>query len=101
VSEISIEEAKKMIAEAPDECPITGLRKCESYLIDNQVVYLPNPAYDAYTLPQYDPESKSFLRTKYDMDDDNRATDEWLCDLDDLRDREDFEQIKAFYGIAG
>lgn len=98
MQELTIEQIKEIIDNAPDECPITGLYKCESYVIDNNVVYLTNPAYDAYTLPEYDEDSQSFLRIHYDLDD-NREENEWLCDLDDLRDREDFEEIKKFYNI--
>lgn len=97
---LEIEELKKMVDEAPDKCPITGLVKCESYTIGDNVVYLTNPAYDAYTLPVYDPDSQSFSRTHYDMDDDNREECEWLCDLDNLKGRTDFQEIKRFYGIA-
>ena len=62
-------------------------------------VYLPNPVYDSYTLPTYDEEDESFNWIKIDMDDDFRRQHEILCYLDDLRDREDFEEIKKFYGI--
>lgn len=34
------------------------------------------------------------------MDDDFRREYETVCELDDLRDREDFEEIKKFYGIG-
>lgn len=93
-------KVKAIIDAAPERCPITGLKKCESYTIGDNVVYLPEPAYDAYTLPEYDPDSKAFYRIHYDMDDDFRQETEWLCDLDDLRGRKDFKQIKAFYGIV-
>lgn len=84
----------------PDICPITGLHKCESYTFDEGEVYLSNPAYDAYTLPEYDRETLSFNRVRIDMDDDFTRWDECVCDLIDLLDREDFEEIKAFYGIT-
>jgi hypothetical protein len=100
MSEMKSEDVKGIIDAAPDKCPITGMRKCESYIIDGNVVYLPEPAYDAYTLPEYNPEAKEFHRTHYDMDDDNREDFEYLCELDDLRERKDFEQIKAFYKIV-
>jgi hypothetical protein len=90
---------KAMIENAPERCPITGMRKCESYIIAGNVVYLPKPAYDAYTLPEYNVEDKTFSRIRYDMDDDCREEHEYLCDLDELRDRPDFEEIKKFYGI--
>lgn len=96
----TIEELRKMVKRSPDRCPITGLLKCESYTIGDNVVYLTRPAYDAYTLPEYNPEEKTFYRTHYDMDDDNREEIEFLCELDDLRDRPDFQQIKEYYGIA-
>jgi len=97
--ELTTEQLKQIIDEAPEYCPITGLAKCESYTIEDNVVYLTNPAYDAYTLPSYDEGAKAFCRTKYDMDDDFSVTEEWLCDLDDLRDRSDFKEIKRFYNI--
>lgn len=67
---MSEENMNQLLQEAPDKCPITGMYKCESYLIDGNVVYLPSPAYDAYTLPVYDEEEKAFYHTKYDMDND-------------------------------
>jgi hypothetical protein len=84
----------------PDICPITGLHKCESYTFDEGEVYLSNPAYDAYTLPTYDREDLSFSRVRIDMDNDFIRYDEHLCDLVDLIDRKDFEQIKEFYAIT-
>lgn len=95
-----MDEVRGDVEKAPDKCPITGLRKCTSYTIDENVVYLSEPAYNAYTLPCYDEEEKAFYRTKYDMDDDCRADDEYLCDLEDLKDRNDFDEIKRFYEIV-
>lgn len=97
--ELRNEEVLKMNDEAPDYCPITGLSKCNSYLIDDNVVYLTNPAYTAYTLPEYDESEQSFYRTKYDLDEDIEVGCEFLCELDDLIDRDDFEYIKEFYNI--
>lgn len=94
------EELKKRINEAPEYCLITGLIKIKSYAFDEGVVYGTQRPLDAFTLPVYDPESQSFSRTKIDMDDDFRRDEEWLCDLDDLRNREDYSKIKEFYGIA-
>jgi len=34
------------------------------------------------------------------MDDGFRREYETVCELDELRDREDFEEIKRFYGIV-
>lgn len=99
MEEITVEQAKKMIEEAPDVCLITGLKKCESYVIGGNVVYLPNPAYDAYTLPTYSVEDKAFYRTRYDMDDDFRVEDEHLCDLEELENHPRLSEIKKFYNI--
>lgn len=93
-------DIKATIEAAPERCPITGLRRCNSYMFEEGPVYLTEPAYDAYTLPEYDPDNKSFSRVKIDMDNDFMRVDEWLCDLDDLRERPDFEDIKRFYGIV-
>jgi hypothetical protein len=98
-TELSIDEMKKMIANAPDYCPITGLRKCDAYMISNNVVYLPNPAYDAFTLPYYDEDEQSFYHTRYDMDDDFLESKEYICDLEDLKDSPNFELIKQTYHI--
>ncbi|QEH69936.1 hypothetical protein [Cellulosilyticum sp. WCF-2] len=96
---MSAAEMKKIIEEAPKVEPITGYVRCNAYMFHEGVVYLPNPAYDAYTLPTYDEEDGSFSWTRIDMDDDFRREHEVLCYLDDLRDREDFEEIKKFYGV--
>lgn len=93
------EETKKMIDDAPDRCPITGMYKCENYTIGGNVVYLPNPAYDAYTYPIYDEGEKSFSHTKYDMDDDFREEDMHLCDLEYLENHANIEEIKRIYNI--
>jgi hypothetical protein len=91
-------DIKEIIEKSPERCPITGLRRCDLYTIADNVVYLTDPAYYAYTLPSYDEEEKTFYRTKYDLDDGITYV-EHLCDLNDLRNREDFKQIKDFYGI--
>lgn len=96
---LTVEEIARIIEEAPKVEPISKFERCNNYIIDGQVVYLPDPAYDAYTLPTYDEEEQSFSWTKFDMDNDFRREDEILCCLDDLKDRKDFEEIKMFYGI--
>lgn len=96
---MSSEETKKMIEDAPDYCLITGMYKCENYTIGGNVVYLPSPAYDAYTFPVYDDEEKSFYHTKYDMDNDCMEENMHLCDLEDLENHSKVEEIKSFYGI--
>lgn len=98
--ELSNEEAKKRVDEAPDFCPITGLTKIKSYYFDEGVVYgYPKP-YDAYTLPTYDEDNEEFVRVKIDMDNDFCRDYEFVCSLQDLEGRDDFEDIKKFYGIG-
>lgn len=94
------EQLLRKIKDAPDRCLITGFYKCEYYTIGDNVVYLPNPAYDAFTLPEYIPEEKAFYWTRYDMDDDFREEHEFLCCLNDLEERANFEDIKKFYNIT-
>lgn len=96
------EEMKVALEAAPDRCLITGLEKCKSYMIDGNVVYLPRPAYDAYTLPEYDAEEKAFYRIKYDMDNDFVEVENGvLCTLDDLivEEHPNLLEIKRFYNI--
>lgn len=99
IKETEKNKIEKIIEDAPDKCPITGLKKCKSYIFDDSAVYLSDPAYYAFTLPIYDAETGEFLRTRYDLDDDFRQEDEYLCHIDDLRGREDFEEIRRFYNI--
>lgn len=70
-------------------------------MIDGNVVYLPRPAYDAYTLPEYDVVEKCFNRIRYDMDDDFRIEHETLCYLMDLEEQNhpNLEGIQRFYKI--
>lgn len=96
---LTVDEIARIIEEAPEVEPISGFVRCDNYIIDGKVVYLPDPAYDAYTLPTYDEEEQSFSWIKFDMDEDFRREEEILCYLDDLKDREDFKEIKRFYGI--
>ena len=100
LANIEGEELKKRIEEAPKHCPITGLIKIKSYAFDEGVAYGTKRPLNAYILPIYDSDSESFSRTKIDMDDDFRREEEWLCDLDDLKDRDDYQKIKEFYEIA-
>jgi hypothetical protein len=44
-------DIKEIIEKSPERCPITGLRRCDLYTIADNVVYLTDPAYYAYTLP--------------------------------------------------
>lgn len=100
LKEISSEEMKLMINNAPEECLITGLRRCDSYVFDEGVVYLSEPAYDGYTLPEYVSEDKAFYRTKIDMDDDFRRETEHLCDLAELVSHPRLQEILKFYNIS-
>lgn len=98
--EISVDEMNKMINEAPEECLITGLRRCDSYVFEEGVVYLTEPAYDAYTLPDFDREDLSFSRVKIDMDADFKRDYEFLCNLSDIVNHENIDEIKKYYGIT-
>lgn len=100
LDKMSNEEMKAVIQAAPEVEPITGFRRCDSYMFNEGPVYLTEPAYDAYTVPVYDPEWKEFNWTRIDMDDDFRRENETLCSLDDLKERDDFEKIKQFYGVT-
>lgn len=93
-------DIKKMVEDAPDFCPITGLKKITAYAFDEGVVYGADMPHDAYTLPTYDPKEKAFYRTRIDMDDEFRRHHEIICELEELRGRDDFEDIKRFYGIT-
>lgn len=97
--ELNTEDAKKLINNAPEMCLITGMYKCESYTIGNDVVYLPSPAYDAYTYPMYDEDEEAFSHTKYDMDNDFMEENMHLCDLEDLENHPRLEEIKKYYNI--
>ena len=96
IKETEKNKIEKIIEDAPDKCLITGLKKCKSYIFDDSAVYLSDPAYYAFTLPIYDAETGEFLRTRYDLDDDFRQEDEYLCHIDDLRDREDLKKLGDF-----
>ena len=97
---MDVKSMQGIINAAPDKCPITGLDKCTSYIFDEGVVYLSHPAYDAYTLPEYNRDDLSFSRSRIDMDDDFTRYNEYLCDLVDLLKRKDFDNIRAFYSIT-
>jgi hypothetical protein len=92
-------DTKKLIEDAPDKCPITGMYKCVSYTIGGNVVYLPKPAYDAYTYPIYSEEDKAFYHTKYDMDNDCMEENLHLCDLQDIETHSNIAEIKRIFNI--
>lgn len=66
----SEEQCKKLIKEAPEICPILGAVKCKDYYFEVGVVYVSNPAYYAFTIPQWEKDSKIFTYVSIDMDDD-------------------------------
>lgn len=90
---------KAMMDEYPEYCPITGMERCDLYCFEEGVVYLTEPAYNAYTLPKYDSEWLEFRSIKIDMDDDYIRKDIIIAELWQLLDRYDFEEIKEFYEI--
>lgn len=93
------EAIKKMIDEAPDRCPITGLVKIEAYVFDEGVVYGTYTPNDAYTLAEYEGSVMEFSHTKIDMDDEFTREHMTICELFELVNRDDFNEIVAFYNI--
>ncbi len=75
----------ELIKNAPEKCLLTGRERCDSYYYESLgVTYLSDPAYTAYSLPEFDRDDLSFSCKVFDMDD---GTDEgWqtVCDLSDL-----------------
>ena len=98
-NEATKEEKFDILEEFPEKCLITGFRKCDSYYFEEGVVYLPQPPYDAYTLPEYDSEEKEFQCIKIDMDEDFVRDDVVIGELCDFIDQPNFQAIKDFYEI--
>lgn len=95
---------KTCIDESPNECLISGLKKCNEYMIANEdqeaeVVYITNPAYNAYTIYRYDKGDLTFTREHYDLDEGCWHDTECL-DLYEILDHPRFPEIIAFYGIT-
>lgn len=93
---------EKVMPKYPEKCLITGYRKCESYYFGEGIVYLPEPAYDAYTLPEYVRQWKEFCSVKIDMDDEFSREYITLCNLIDVVEWKRFSEIseiKEFYEI--
>ena len=99
IEDDKIEEIKKVVLAYPEKCLITGFKRCDNYYFEEGVVYLPSPAYDAYTLPEYDSAEKAFYSTVIDMDDDFRREKTLIADLENLIDKDNFQEIKEFYQI--
>lgn len=79
----SDEKCKELIKAAPEVCPILGAIKCKDYYFEEGVVYVSNPAYYAFTIPQWEKDSKIFTYVSIDLDDDFRREDIFI-DLEDL-----------------
>ena len=95
----SKEEIEKLMHEAPEICPLLGFYKCASYYFDEGIVYLSNPAYNAYTIPEWFEDSKEFIYTKIDMDDDFRREDSCI-DLEELLENGwTIDELEKLYGI--
>lgn len=95
---------RSSIDESPNECIISGLKKCNEYMIVNEdqeahVVYITNPAYDAYTMYSYDKDSMTFNREHFDLDEGVWRDSEYL-DLYDVLDHPRLSEIMAYYGIS-
>ena len=93
------EITEKVLPEYPEIAPITNCKKCTSYWFDIGIVYLTEPAYDAYTLSEYDYEDKCFYLTKIHMEDDCRKDDEMVADLENVIQFDNWDYIRKFYEI--
>ena len=58
------EKLKNMPEEHPFECA----KLCRLYCYDDTPTYVTNPAYDAFTYPDYDRDNMSFNYRHYDME---------------------------------
>lgn len=65
------DEAKRfreLLKAMPKKHPFELAELCELYCYDDTPTYVTRPAYDAFTYPTYDRESRSFLYRHYDME---------------------------------
>lgn len=68
---MNADEAKKfreLLKTMPKKHPFEPADLCELYCYDDTPTYVTRPAYDAFTYPTYDRDSKSFLYRHYDME---------------------------------
>ena len=68
---MNADEAKKfreLLKTMPKIHPFGQAVLCELYCYDDTPTYVTRPAYDAFTYPTYDRDSKSFLYRHYDME---------------------------------
>ena len=99
IDKMTGEEMKKIIQSVPEVEPITGLKRCDDYMFNEGPVYVTEPAYDAYTVPVYDPDWKEFNWVKIDMDDDFRREDSCI-DLEELlANGWTIDELEKIYGI--
>lgn len=95
----SKEEALKLLDEAPDVCPLLGFKKCEGYYFNEGIVYLSNPSYCAYTIPEWNPNTRDFSYYEIDMENYCSVTKMYL-ELDELLEGEyTVEKLERLYGI--
>lgn len=93
----------ELFKNAPQKCLLTNRERCDSYYYETLgVTYLSDPAYTAYSLPEFDRDDLSFSCRVFDMDE---GTDEgWqtVCDLSDLIDMNHsrLDDIIAYYQIT-
>jgi hypothetical protein len=99
LDDIKEKEIEQLIKEAPDICPILGFCKCDSYYFDEGIVYLSNPAYNAYSIPEWNKDERTFDFVDIDMDDEFRRTDVSI-ELDELLEEGwTIEELEKLYGI--
>lgn len=68
MTEEKITEFHKMLDTVPERHPFEPAKLCRTYCYDNTPTYVTSPAYDAFTYPSYDAQSRSFLYRHYDME---------------------------------
>lgn len=96
---LSYEEAFKRVKEAPNKCPILGWEKCDLYYFSEGVVYLSNPAFYAFTIPEWDEEDRSFSYYRIDMDNDF-SIEEFTIELDEIiEDGWSIKELEELYEI--
>ena len=89
----------EVLPEYPDIDPITGCYKCSSYYFEEGIVYVTDPAYDAYILTRYNSDEKDFWSLKFDMDNDTKEGPTIITTLEEVKKWDNWKYIKEFYDI--
>lgn len=93
------EEYIKLIEEAPEICPILGAIKCDNYWFEKGIVYVSQPAYYTFTIPEWDEEYQIFNYVSIDMEEDF-IRENIFIDLEDLLEAGwTIEELEKLYDI--